>query len=203
MNRNMENHSELSTTSSLIVDLKGFSTERWQHFVLLYGPLLRYWIQSKSIAHPSDEDILQECFISIAKGIADFERGSNGGTFRGWLKTIVNRRVADHYRKIAQEKYIDPPVLDLNISGPEWLDMDEERETNDLVELEARALVLLQNSVSEKTWQIFRMSVVEKIPTSEIAESVGITQAGVRVAKGRVLKRLREMMLDRFERHNS
>ena len=63
--------------------------------------------------------------------------------------------------------------------------------------------MLLQNSVSEKTWQIFRMSVVEKIPTSEIAESVGITQAGVRVAKGRVLKRLREMMLDRFERHNS
>jgi RNA polymerase sigma-70 factor (ECF subfamily) len=65
-----------------------------------------------------------------------------------------------------------------------------------LRELEARALHLIRESTAEKTWQMFWLSVVEQVPTSEIAEKYGVTTAAVRVAKSRVLMRLRKLFVD-------
>lgn len=69
-------------------------------------------------------------------------------------------------------------------------------EENALRELEARALHLIRESTAEKTWQMFWLSVVEQVPTSEIAERFGVSTAAVRVAKSRVLMRLRRLFVD-------
>lgn len=199
MSETKDYHSELSTTSSLINDLQGFSDERWRRFVLVYSPLFRYWIKRKTVQDGHVEDILQESFVSVKQGITDFERGKKHGTFRGWLKTIVVRRVADHHRQTTLEKNYDNHILDSKPSEEQLLELtSEQEELPSLIDLEARAFVLLQGSVSEKTWQIFRMSVIEKVPTAEIAQKLGISNAGVRVAKGRVLKKLRDLLLDQL-----
>lgn len=198
VNQQSEFRSELSTTSSLINDLKGYSPERWNRFVLVYSPLLLYWIRKKSIVHPADEDILQDCMASIVQGISQFERGVSSGSFRGWLRTIVNRRVADHLRSLSPETSYESDWFDKNMSADAGSESDLEGEQKAIQELEARALVLLQKSTTEKTWQIFRMSVLENVPTAEVAKAFGVTPSAVRLARGRVLQRLRELMLDRL-----
>lgn len=55
---------------------------------------------------------------------------------------------------------------------------------------------LVRRSTTEKTWQMFWMSTVDQIPTSEIAMQFNVTTAAVRVAKQRVLHRLRILMLE-------
>lgn len=188
--------SELATRSSMIFDLKEFSPERWNNFVLVYTPLLQYWMRKVNVPASAEDDILQESLQAIFKGIGTFKRGSSGGTFRGWLRTIVKRRAADYFRSLPSGQRAPQQVLDAMVT-PEQKDADEvEGEQQALNEVKARAMELVRQSTAEKTWQMFWLNTVEGVPTAEIAKQFGVTTAAVRVAKQRVLKRLRELMVD-------
>ena len=96
-----ENPSEpiapLSTRSSMIVGLKELSQERWHDFILVYSPLLRFWIRRKSSGNQAEDDILQDCLRTIFTGLPQFERGSTCGKFRGWLRVIFQRVIKNHF----------------------------------------------------------------------------------------------------------
>jgi RNA polymerase sigma-70 factor (ECF subfamily) len=193
---NLPSHSRLATRSSMIFDLKEFSEERWNNFVLVYTPLLKFWIRKKNVPSAAEDDILQEALQSVLAGIGNFERDAAKGKFRGWLRTLVERRVADYFRSLPQDQIASPEVLNTFVS-PDQKDAQEiEGEQQALEEVKARALELVRKSTAEKTWQMFWMSTVEEVPTSEIAKQFDVTTAAVRVAKQRVLKRLRDLMID-------
>lgn len=190
---------ELLTRSSLIAGLKIFSQERWTNFVLVYSPLLRYWIQRKGVPSATIDDVLQESLQSICIGIDGFERNEAKGKFRGWLRTIVERRVADLFRNKPAEMTVSPLVL-ANVPTPGQKDPTTiEEEMRLLREIRARALELVRQSTAEKTWQMFWLSTVEHVPTADISRQFGVTTAAVRVAKKRVLERLRHLMVEDFE----
>ena len=171
--------------------------KRWQDFVFIYTPLLRYWIAAKQVPQAAQDDVLQECLRSIYVGIGDFRRRKfEKGSFRGWLRTIVHRRVADHFRLAAKSRTA-PLGLVMDIEARQQRDpADLAAEEKALRELEARALHLIRESTAEKTWKMFWLSVVEEVPTSEIASQFEVTTAAVRVAKSRVLLRLRSLFVD-------
>lgn len=98
-----QSQSEWATRSSMIFDLKGFSPERWTNFVLAYTPLLLCWIRKNKVSESAEDEILQESLQPILVGIGNFERDSAKGKFRGWLRTIVQRRVADYFRSLPNE----------------------------------------------------------------------------------------------------
>jgi len=193
-----QSQSRLATRSSMIRDLKEFSPERWNNFVLVYTPLLKFWIRKKNVPSSAEDDVLQESLHKIYKGIGNFERDPAKGKFRGWLRTIVERRAADYFRSLPQDQGAPQEVLDALVNRDQK-DADEiEGEQQALEEVKARALELVRESTAEKTWQMFWMCTVEEIPTSEIAKQFDVTTAAVRVAKQRVLKRLRDLMVDEF-----
>ena len=108
--------------------------------------------------------------------------------FRGWLRTIVNRRVADFFPSIRQMTKQRHQSFSRNIETREERDPAElVAEETALKELEARALHLIRESTAERTWQMFWLSTVEQVPTAEIAKQFGVSSAAVRVAKARVL----------------
>jgi len=193
-----ESQPDLSTRSSLVAGLKEFSEERWIRFALVYTPLLRFWIRRKNVPVAQVDDVLQESFRSICTGIGSFERDAARGTFRGWLRAIVERRVADHFRSQPPEFSIPQDRL-ANVATPLQKEPEAiESEQQVLEEIRARALELVRRSTTEKTWQMFWMSAVEQHPTAEIARHFGVTTAAVRVAKQRVLQRLRELLVEDF-----
>lgn len=189
--------SQWSTRSSMILELQAPSAGRWKSFVLVYSPLLRFWIDHKRVPSSAQDDILQECLKSIFLGIGEFQRHKfESGSFRGWLRTIVNRRVADYFRASSHLKNA-PPELLLVAEAREQRDPAElVAEEAALKELEARALHLIRESTAERTWQMFWLSTVEQLPTAKIAEQFEVTPAAVRVAKARVIGRLRKMFVD-------
>jgi RNA polymerase sigma-70 factor (ECF subfamily) len=192
--------SELLTRSSLIAGLKEFSAERWRNFVLVYSPLLKYWIQRKRVPPAAVDDVLQESLQSIVAGIESFERDAARGRFRGWLRTIVERRVADHFRAKPAELLAAPELL-CSVPNPQQKapeDIETEQQLFD--EIRLRAMELVRQSTAERTWQMFWQSVVEQVPTAEVARQFGVSQAAVRVARQRVLQRLRQLMVEDFDR---
>lgn len=191
---------ELLTRSSLIAGLKEFSAERWRNFVLVYSPLLKYWIQRKRVPPAAVDDVLQESLQSIVAGIEGFERDAARGRFRGWLRTIVERRVADHFRAKPTELLAGPELL-RSVPNPLQKDPEDiETEQQLFDEIRLRAMELVRQSTAERTWQMFWQSVVEQVPTAEVARQFGVSNAAVRVARQRVLQRLRQLMVEDFDR---
>jgi RNA polymerase sigma factor (sigma-70 family) len=189
-------NARLSTTSSLIGGLKEMSPERWRCFLLVYSPLLRFWIHCKAASPQAEDDILQECLQSIFTGINQFEKDSTKGTFRGWLRIIVQRRVADHFRSQSRERPVPQAVL-YSISAPEQKDPAELlAEEHALQDLKARAMELTRRSTSERSWQMFWLTTVEKMTTAEVASQFQVSAAAVRVAKARVTQRLKDLLME-------
>lgn len=187
---------ELLTRSSLISGLKALSSDRWTSFVLVYSPLLKFWIQRKGVSGAAVDDVLQESLQSICLGIGNFQRDTAKGKFRGWIRTIVERRVADHFRQLPMELVTAPQTL-ANVPATPQKDPDSlDNEQRILEEIRARALELVRRSTTEKTWQMFWMSTVEQVSSSDIARQFGVSSAAVRVAKQRVLQRLRSLMVE-------
>ena len=59
-----------------------------------------------------------------------------------------------------------------------------------------RALRLLQNEFEARTWQSFWRAAVDGLSTAEVAAEMGMTVSAVRMARSRILRRLREELGD-------
>ena len=183
----------LSTTSSLVVGIQDMDQDRWRTFIKLYTPLLSFWIRSKGVPGSAHDDVLQEVLRSVFNGIGDFQRDAGMGTFRGWLRTITSRRIADFFRRF--ETMLKTESADFAVI-PEKLraENDFAKEEQEFLALKARAMEIARQTVAENTWNMFWQSVVEGRETREVAEDYGVSTAAVRMARARVIKRLRDLL---------
>ena len=131
-------------------------------------------------------------FVSASE---DFELNESRGTFRGWLRTIAERRVADCLRNLPTEQELPPHDLASLPAPCERSDQEIAAEQAANEEVKARAMELVRQSTTDRTWQMFWRSTIDGVPTSEIAEQFGVSKAAVRVAKQRITKRLKELMI--------
>ncbi len=180
-----------ATSVSLLERVRGQDQQAWQQLVALYGPLVARWCRLGGIRPGEEGDIVQEVFLAVFAGLDDFRR-HRPGSFRSWVRGITRFKLADHHRRghrqapaaggtAAQE-------LIREIPDPQAGAEDGAAELSGLYH---RALELIRPEFEERTWQAFWRSAVEGHPTDLIAAELGISAVTVRVAKSRVLGRLR------------
>lgn len=184
-----------ATSASLLVRVLAEEPRAWERLLSLYAPLVWYWCRRSGLQEADWADILQEVFQSVARGLRHFRRGTDG-SFRGWLRTITRHKICDFHRRRQQEpcgtggsdaqrwyNQVPDPIL------PEEADEGEITAERQLVQ---RALELLRPEFAPHTWQAFWRTAVAGEAATEVAASLGMTAGAVRVAKCRVLHRLRE-----------
>lgn len=185
-----------STQSSLLVRLRSADdAEAWSRFVRLYTPLLLHWIGRLGISSASRLDICQEVFVVL------FDRSSwlaqqRPASFRGWLRTVTFNKCRDLLRK--QQRAVEPVLkedLEAVDQNPAELLTDQEYR----VHVARQALQMMRDVFAETTWKACWESVVAGRPAVEIAAELGITVNAVYLARGRVLKRLREELAGLWE----
>lgn len=191
-----------STSRSLLVRLRDDDPAAWERLVTLYSPLVYYWCGKMNLPDQDMADVFQEVFQSVATHINDFRKDRPGDTFRGWLRTITRSKVYDHYRRQtrqpnaaggteAQIRFSQMPADDSSDDAPSdsTNESSEEEIYNDLF---LRALNLIRDNFAERTWQAFWRVVVDGRTPNEVAEELEMRPGTVRVAKSRVLHRLRK-----------
>ena len=195
-----ERKASTSTSRSLLQHLHDNDQEAWDKFVLLYTPLVWHWCRRMNLPVQDSADVFQEIFQSVSVHFANFHRDRPGDTFRGWLRTITKNKVLDHFRKQLNEPQ--------GVGGTEakaWLsgvpevtnDLDEQFDENETDHpLFRKALELIQGSFEETTWRAFLGVVVDGRSPQDVAEKLHISSGAVRVAKCRVLQRLRQELGD-------
>lgn len=191
------------TSASLLAGVRLRDAEAWRRMVKVYSPLVRYWCRKGGLAEDAADDLVQETFAAVLRGMPKFERPSDGGSFRGWLRTIVRNKLNDYYRarrdKAAATGGTDAH-LNLGKLADPFVDQSEEGTPPDAREATETGLVfraavdLIRTEFETVTQQAFWATTVEERSPADVAAELGITINAVYKAKSRVLRRLREVL---------
>jgi RNA polymerase sigma-70 factor (ECF subfamily) len=165
----------------------------WRRLVEVCAPVVARWCRRLGVANADVDDVVQDVFVTLHRGLDSFERRPNG-SFAAWLYTLTRCRAVDRQRRVERE-----PRAPGGSSAQERLEQEpvpEELSSDGLpagfdADLYRRILDFLQREFEPNTWQAFWRSVVEEQSTEAIAAELKMTTNAVRVAKSRVLRRLR------------
>jgi RNA polymerase sigma-70 factor (ECF subfamily) len=191
-----------ATCRSLLERIQADDPVAWRRLVDLYAPLVFHWCRRWDLREQDSADVSQEVFQAVATHVAGFHRERAGDTFRGWLRTITENKIRDHFRRLGREPDgVGGTEAQLRFAQlPESRSPDED--DSDVAERRAErrlfGLVLdqIRNEFEDRTWQAFWLTTVESRSTGDVAGDLGISPGAVRVAKSRVLRRLREELGD-------
>jgi RNA polymerase sigma-70 factor (ECF subfamily) len=180
------------TSWDLLRSVQGDSPEGWRRLAELYAPVLRRWCRRAGLGDADADDVTQEVFLTLRRHLGSFRRDRGCGRFRAFLSSVTRTRIADHRRRRARQ----PPLLDadaLALLQDQTLDAGAvDPEFRDL-ELR-RALDLVRGEVTAATWQAFWRTTVEGRPAEDAAAGLGLSAGAVRLARLRVLRRLRRLL---------
>ena len=187
-----------STSGSLLSRARAQDRQAWERLVELYAPLCLHWIQRQGVRGADAEDVLQETFRAAANGIHAFGTSPGKHNFRAWLRTVARSRVANHFQKQARlPNYETHSQLNAH-SQPDWEEHAEDRTEEALKRaILGDALTALRAKVKPATYRAFELTVLQGQSAQSAADELGMTPGGVRVAKSRMLARLRAELGDR------
>jgi RNA polymerase sigma-70 factor (ECF subfamily) len=170
--------------------------EAWRTMVQLYTPLLCHWCVRGGVRGADAEDVVQEVFRVAASRLDRFRRDREGDSFRGWLRGITRNMLLAHFRRTSRQPQASGGSGVLTqleaVADPTATDSPEEDPPSELEALRRRALELVRGQVAERTWQAFWLTAIEGHAPAEVAASLGVSPTAVRMAKSRVLHRLKE-----------
>jgi RNA polymerase sigma-70 factor (ECF subfamily) len=191
--------SSTGTSRSLIDAARVRDPAAWERMVALYAPLVLHWCRQWGLREEDAADVFQDVFQSVATHIDAFRKEPSRGTFRGWLRTITRNKVNDVFRRRRRE----PPGVGGSEAQaqltqfPEPIPADEEGGDSGVAALLRRGLELIRGEFESRTWQAFWLTAVEGRAPGDVAGELGMSPGAVRVAKSRVLQRLRAELGDR------
>jgi RNA polymerase sigma-70 factor (ECF subfamily) len=168
----------------------------WETFTTTYAPLVVGFCRRRGLQGADADDVTQEVFTRLSRTIRGFEYEPARGRFRDWLGTMVHneicRFVNRHQRHMGAGA--DVPTVELeqpaaSAIGPEW---EEHFHTHIL----ACALDEIRSQFEPQTWLAFELVWLRDQPSAKVAADLNMDVAAVYVAKSRVLRRLREKLLE-------
>jgi RNA polymerase sigma-70 factor (ECF subfamily) len=138
----------------------------------------------------------------VATHLGAFRKRGEADTFRGWLRTIAENKIRDHFRRAGREADAaggtEAQHRLAQIPAPAAA-VDASRDDDWEGPFYRRVLDLVRGEFEERTWQMFWLTVVDDRSPTDVAAQFGVTPVAVRKAKSRVLRRLREEIGDLIE----
>jgi len=183
------------TRSSLIQRVRDLGdADGWTEFDRFYRPMLMRYARARGLAPDDAEEIAQQCLAAIVNQIDKFERHRS---FRGWLRGMVNHKVADLFASRHRNPRADTAMLEgaaETTTSPAALWEEEWNESH------LHAMLLdLRNSFAEHTLKAFELYVVCNYPVTEIGRLLDMTPNQVYVAKNRVINHIKKNFGDTLD----
>jgi RNA polymerase sigma-70 factor (ECF subfamily) len=184
-----------STASDLLAAAKRLDAGAWRDLVERYSWLIVRWCQKEGLPADDAPDVLQAVLLQVAGNLAHFEKDGRTAAFRRWLRAITRSQVAEFRRAAGNQPRgrggtsAQQHILDVPDRDPEpAFDPRPER----LLERFWDLIERLEESFEPATWQAFWLTTFESLTSVEAAVCLNMTPAAVRLAKARVLRRIRE-----------
>ena len=197
----VERSASRSTSRSLIARLHADDPAAWDRIVALYAPYVHYYCRRTGLPAHDAGDVFQEVFQAAYSKIASFEKRKPGDTFRGWLRMITLNKVRDHFRRQErQPRAVGGSAIQLRLQELEQATVESAASSAPADSPERAlfraALASVQPRVQATTWAAFEQTVLHGRAAPDVAADLGLSPGAVRVAKSRVLQRLRVALGD-------
>jgi RNA polymerase sigma factor (sigma-70 family) len=183
------------TRVTLLAKLKKTENhEAWLEFESIYRGFILSLILRMGISADDAEDISQAVLTKIWQKIEDFEYNQNKGKFHNWLAAMTRNTVKDFFR--AKKNFITGRD---SVEYQEQYIAIEEQVLPDIESLAREEWVLhitnlawdnIKDGIYETKREVFKL-VSAEIPTKDIAQKLGISEASVRVYKAEVFEKMR------------
>ncbi len=203
----------LRTRPSLVAGLQAGDEDRWHEFFRTYSPVVRGFALKAGLTETEADEVVQETYIGVARNVEEYRYDPAKCRFKTWLLNLASWRVKNQYRKrrlwddrrqrtVEEEDQDLSSALDtdfLKLASPDALSALWEAEWRE--KLLAAALEKVRGNFSATQFQVFDLNVLKEWPAREVARSLGMSLAGVYLAKHRVAKAVRQEMyrLERLE----
>jgi RNA polymerase sigma factor (sigma-70 family) len=183
-----------TTRASLLLRLRDpRDHDAWVEFVALYEPVIYRVLRRTGLQDADALEVLQDLFLSVNRHMERWRHGSDHGSFRGWLRRVTRNLVVSWVRR--QRRQLPTTQIDLDSmlesnptdDGPGTDGFDRELRRA----LFQRASEQVRADVRPQTWQAFWDTAVTGTSVAETASKLGMTTGAVRVAKCRIISRLR------------
>jgi RNA polymerase sigma-70 factor (ECF subfamily) len=164
--------------------------EAWRRLVQLYTPLLQRWLRLLHLQPADADDVSQRILEVLLRKLPEFEHSGRVGAFRTWLRHITVNAVRSAQHATPPQALASDDILEqLAASDSDWVRRwDREHDEHVLSGL----LEQVRPEFSDATWQAFRRLMLDETPAEQVAAELGISVNAVRIAKSRVLNRLRQ-----------
>jgi RNA polymerase sigma-70 factor (ECF subfamily) len=163
----------------------------------LYAPLVFQWCRRRGLREPDAADVVQNVFQAVATHLEPFRKEVPGDTFRGWLRTITENKIRDHFRRTADEaEAVGGTEAQQRLAQlPAAADAEGSGSARDWDTLYLRRVLdVVRPEFEERTWQAFWRTAIDGAAPGDVAADLSMSAGAVRVAKCRVLKRLRDVL---------
>lgn len=187
---------QITTHTTLLARLRDDGeAAAWHEFVDRYGELIRRFARSQGLQQADCDEVLQEVLVGLTKSLPGFTYDPAHGRFRGYLKTVVLRKIwtlrrqnrfgahQDIIECVAAQMADDP-----NIEGAweaEW------RQHHLRLAMQA---IERDPKFSEATIAAFRSYATEGKTAEETARMLGISVESVYQAKSRIQRKLADLI---------
>ncbi|MCK6457245.1 MAG: sigma-70 family RNA polymerase sigma factor [Phycisphaerae bacterium] len=183
-----------TTRVSLILRVKDPADQSaWREFDLIYRPMMIRFARARGLSESDADEISQECMAAVHEHIRRFEYDPDRGRFKGWLRTLVNNRIRNRLRdrhEFQADSVAFAEVRD-DDPGPDAL-FDQVWQQEHL----RHCLATVRGEVDTKTFDAFVAHVIEDAPVDDVCARFGLTANQVYLAKSRMLRRIRERMME-------
>lgn len=163
----------------------------WREFVDLYRDIIFRVAIARGLQPADAEDVVQDVFATVAKRIDRFEVHRDG-SFRGWLRKIARDAAVDRMRSASRQPRTGDTAIRRRLS---MMAADDATSTQWRIEVRReklhRACCRIQKQFSPTTWRSFWMTAIEQHSISETAKVLGRSEGSVRVARCRVMAKLK------------
>jgi RNA polymerase sigma factor (sigma-70 family) len=168
----------------------------WEEFAETYKPLIILRARDRGLQEHEITDLVQDVMLNLFQAGSVLKYDRQYGKFRSYLKTIIDRRAVDVLRRRHDREHSLTDLMDQGFA-PESTDFQQLEESwtkawyQHILDV---ALEAVKPEVSQKTYDAFRMLVVDGKSAQAVSDTMGISTNSVYVAKHRVQKRIRSIV---------
>ena len=188
--KNKGTYAVQDTSTTLLRDVADTQHARWAVFHSRYEPMMRAFIKSRFPSVDAD-DVIQETFVALARAIPHYTYNpKENGHFRNYLTGILRNKALKALARRQRDSFLNEQAAAEIFGGASANEIDyrEWRESVYEIALQQR---LADESIHERTKQVFVRLAIDGEKPEAVAESLGIPYNTVIRIRKRAIARLR------------
>ena len=182
------------TSTTLLRDVADSQHARWSVFYSRYQPMMRSYLRTRFPSVDAD-DVIQETFTALAKLLPDYKYDpKKKGSFHNFLTGVLRNKALcaldSRNRKISIE---DRMKIKVAVDGKSVQEQTYEDWREEVFAVALQQL-LSDNSIHDRTKQVFVRTAIKGESSDVVAESLGVPRNTVNKMKSRMLATLRDLV---------